>query len=217
MQFEMDSHPATYWGTPASVCANIKGQRRRQVIAHAVENGGVSEFNPAYFADSASPVLMTRLRKADPQFGILGEILPDYLVSEVEVARAVLEIDPRDILSLRARRDGGSFRYRVVCEASRNECWRFEYDGGISVTPLALSGVVQRLTQACLVRVNLPELKKTKEEAMGFPLAVLRGRARRVAAVMARVESSFYPMLAEYFESLAPPSGNSVPESPKGE
>jgi hypothetical protein len=131
-EFDLDFRPDDYSDVEdpiSAVLVNVKGTQRREMItdilsgrakAWAEQLGAgplvelmLSELAPGIAAESLPDAM--ELGHVHPSF-MGGEFLPDAKPGEVEVARIQLRSTTADVISVRARRSGSGYRYRVVDE-----------------------------------------------------------------------------------------------------
>ena len=92
--------PASYWEESdplTTILRNVKGTNRRQMITDFWNQGRFSDLNPMLLTDSASPELCRELGAIHPSF-MGGEYLPDFLPTEVEIARIELKSTTSDVV-----------------------------------------------------------------------------------------------------------------------
>lgn len=120
--YDFGYRPATYWETPGALLANIKGEQRRRRVKEFLDSGNVEALESWVLSESLSEEERVALGRIHPLL-MGGEYLPDYEGSEVEVARVALQSTTGDVISVRACRNDGTIRYRVVDEyESQFEC-----------------------------------------------------------------------------------------------
>ena len=115
-RFDMKFRPAAYWEGPDAGFANIKGEMRRRMLKKALKTGDFMGLPDSLLSDSLSEDERLSIGRIHPAY-MGGEYLPDYLPSEVEVARVSLNSVTWDVVSVRARPGAdGLIHYRVVDE-----------------------------------------------------------------------------------------------------
>jgi hypothetical protein len=185
----LDYRPETYWGSPESVFANVKGEERRKAIRAAFETGEGTGIPENILADELSPVVRDVASRVDPR-NMGGEFLPGYEPGEIEIARIVLASVTQDVMSIRAARTDGRIYYRVVDE------YDMAYQTSIqdSDVPLTLRELIQLLDSIETGGVS------------GSPEAILNSqRPHRTAEEVqdtvdfVRVYSDFYPELESWY------------------
>ena len=63
-----DYRPTTDWGIPAGLLANIKGQRRRQLITRVAATGDLGDPDPRWLAEAVSEEEQNALAMIRPSF-----------------------------------------------------------------------------------------------------------------------------------------------------
>jgi hypothetical protein len=120
--FDLDFRPGSYWDDAdpvAAILRDIKGERRRQLVADALR-GGDDDIPEEMLRSALSEDDRTHWGRAHPTF-MGGEYLPDLPGGATEIARIVLQSTLMDVFSLRARRvargkHAGRLRFDVVDE-----------------------------------------------------------------------------------------------------
>jgi hypothetical protein len=113
---DLDFRPESYWDQPGGKHANVKGQLRRRAIAASEVSGDADLAPPEVREESISDADKSFLQLMHPSYRA-GEDLPDYPEGEVEIARlAYTQTVHCEVTSIRARRESGRIRYRVVDE-----------------------------------------------------------------------------------------------------
>src|ERR1022692_2397225 len=110
--------PQSYWydqDVLATLLRNVKGTQRRRMITDYWKQGRLPELEEELLKDTLSEEARVQLGKIHPSF-MGGEYLPDYLDTEVEIARIELASTTSDVISIRAARDPQGIRYRIVQE-----------------------------------------------------------------------------------------------------
>src|SRR5262249_4767409 len=80
-----------------------------------LDAGNVESLEKWILAESVTEAERVALGQHHPAL-MGGEYLPGYQDEEVEIARVSLQSTTGDVISIRARRDRGAIRYRVVDE-----------------------------------------------------------------------------------------------------
>jgi hypothetical protein len=106
-QYNLGFRPSTYWETPDTVLANIKGEQRRRAIRKLLDAGDVEVLEERLLAESLTDEERRALGRLHPSL-MGGEYLPTYQGDEVEIARVALQSTTGDVVSFRARREGGT-------------------------------------------------------------------------------------------------------------
>ena len=166
---------AQYYGS------RVKGELRRRYAADLANSG---EYDEEIMSEALSDAGRSAVGAIHPSL-MGGEYLPDFLEGEIEVARVVLQSTTMDVISLRARREGGEYAYRIVDE------YETEFDFTIDNTYKSLSmlEIVGAINKNELVTgpldLNL-EGGALPSELCGF----------------VSVTSSYYPGLMEHYERV---------------
>lgn len=186
VEIDLDFQPLSYWG-PQSLSAyfgsHITGELRRRVAKQEADTGSSS-------AEPLQPSLddATRSIRASvhPWF-MGGEYLPPMRPDEVEIARVTLRSTTMDVFSLRARRSGQRFYYRLVDEYMDQEPpERFVVKPKWSKNPLSMRQVISIIDENGLID-DWRELNfdgTNIDDIFDFATA----------------SSEFYPKLAEYYD-----------------
>lgn len=208
--YQMDFQPASYWDHAdpvAAILQNVKGDLRRELIRDILAGGGekrahyeaiLGDLDAEIFAPSSSESFRARMALVNPHW-LGGELLPDYLRGEVEIARIVLDSVTRDVYSVRARRvraQGGEddsvarIAYRIVDE----------YEGGwvlpreTSASPLTLGELIDLIDGARVDGAGAESLTDSLRDACDNAES---GRT------FVRVSSELYPELDAWYEERA--------------
>lgn len=193
---DMDYRPETYWPesrTPEQLLANIKGKARRDMARRILaEEGfaGLNEFVAREELEGEDLIMWGRVHPA--MMG--GEYLPGLQPGEVEIARISLASTTGDQISIRAKIDDGKIRYTVADEYESS----FHLFLESSEAPLTLEELV-----------NFIDESKYDGDSYSGGLAISHMDANLAGGCEAEelegfvsVESSFYPGLASYYESV---------------
>jgi hypothetical protein len=114
--------PASYWDTPDTIFANIKGEQRRLMLKRLLDEGNVEELQEWMLKDKLTEEERIVIGRIHPIL-MGGEYLPDYDSQEVEIARVALQSTTGDVISIRARKGDGIVHFSVVDEyESEFEC-----------------------------------------------------------------------------------------------
>jgi hypothetical protein len=188
---DLDFRPESYWKHPGRKRANIKGHLRRKRIAARDAGSNTEPIPPEMREDSISEASKTLLLRMHPSFRS-GEDLPDYLEDEVEIARLANTYTVFcEVTSIRARREAGRIKYRIVDEyESTISCARDE-----SERPLSLREVIDLIDTA------------SQGGIVGFYFGVfedwwLRDEQSSPTewAGSIEVSSTFYPKIGAYYD-----------------
>ena len=188
-----DYRPTTYWDIPAVLLANIKGERRRQLIKRLAATGDLAELGTRWVVETLTEDEQNALAMIHPSF-MGGEFLPDYPSGEVEIARVCLESLLADVISIRARRDGTQIRYRIVDEYKND----FEFAPTVTDTPLSLAELIHLMDTASNPFTDSVGLTNSFRDDNLEP-----GIDAETLVDFVRVSSLFYPQLEEYYRAEA--------------
>jgi hypothetical protein len=195
---DLDFRPDSYWDAPRRKRANVKGHLRRRLIAAAEAVGDTDSIPPEMREDSISEASKIVLQHMHPSYRS-GEDLPDSLENEVEIARLANTYTVFcEVTSIRARRQAGRIRYRVVDEyESKIRCARKE-----SVHPLALREVIELIDTATVAGLTGLYFctfevwwRENEEWWLSHPESSPTEWAGNI-----EVSSTFYPQLGLYYE-----------------
>ena len=202
--FDLDFQPASYWDDAdpvAAILRDIKGERRRQVVAEALRHG-MDDVPDTLVQSTLSEGERTNWGLYHPTF-MGGEYLPNLARGATEIARIVLQSTTMDVYSLRARRIGrgkhaGRLRFDFVDEYET--VWRLR--PRYADEPLSLGGVIRLIDTArsnseSYIHANF--LLNICEYQW-----VYRGTAEDAynATGFVSIDSSVYPDLGRYYAAL---------------
>lgn len=182
--------PSSYWVDPnplAAILRNVKGARRRKLLARRWSEGNLLAVPAELLGESLSADAIARLERIDRSFGG-GETLPGYLPFETEIARIEIEWETIDVISLRARPAKGRIRYRMLDAAGTV----FEMSLKSSREPLTLRKLIEFLETSSCIGISF-----------GSSFEGVRIRARENPEILGAVpvvSSCFYPQLAVHYE-----------------
>ena len=197
-EFNLDYRPPFYFG-PQDLKdfynSRILGQIRRSFVSESIDKSNIS-------ASFRETLLDQNLRDALGQIHpsmMGGEYLPQYLKSEIELCRVVLNSTNMDVTSLRVRKQKQRYAYRIVDEYSN----KFILTKKTSTKPLLMREVIQILNTS-------KEILYDTEEEMGHvglikPMIEYMkqdGCRKEESIDFVTVESTFYPELFAYYEQL---------------
>jgi hypothetical protein len=187
---DLEFRPTSYWATPESRFANVKGRVRREAVKKALEEGHLDELPPEIASDELSRSAVEAAGRIHPSF-MGGEYLPKYDEDEIEIARVNLQSVTFDVISIRAWRKEGEIFYRVVDEYDS----RFDLFIESSEEPLTLRELIELID-------NTDNLDA--EDSGGLVWGVLdyhvdNGSDPEEMRTFVDVESPFYPQLARYY------------------
>ncbi len=186
---DFDFTPADYRDVASPAAAlllNVKGDLRRRLLRDLLNGRGTPGVDPSLWSESAPDLARGLLARVHPQW-MGGEHLPPYLPGEVEIARVTLANVTRDVISVRARRRGGRYRYRVVDDYGAR--WRLKVQS--SAKPLPLRLLILLIDTACLAETRWPDLTEELRNAHGGEPAE--------AASFVEVTSDVYPSLEAHY------------------
>ncbi len=190
---DYDFTPADYRDVSSPTAAlllNVKGDLRRRLLKDLLTGRGTPGVDPSLWSESAPEIGRGLLARVHPQW-MGGEHLPPYLDGEIEIARVTVANVTRDVISVRARRRGGRYRYRVVDDYGAR--WRLMVKS--SVRPLPLRLLILLIDSACLADTRWPDLTEELRNAHGGEPAE--------AAGFVEVTSDVYPQLETHYEEKA--------------
>jgi hypothetical protein len=202
--FDIDFRPESYWDDAdpvAAILRNIKGERRRQIVADALQCG--DEDIPDELVTSALPDDdRTQWGLAHPTF-MGGEYLPNLARGATEIARIVLQSTLMDIFSLRARRVArGKHAGRLHFDLMDEYQSRYRLSPRHADGPLSLGEVIRLVDTA---RGNGEEYIHSNYVLNFCEWQWDRDRSAESAYDATRfvsVHSSVYPDLGRYYEAL---------------
>ena len=187
-----DFRPSSYWDLAdpiAAILQNVKGQRRREILRHHLISGEAvypDDWEEALLSPSL-PARHLRILTGVHQSWLGGERLPDYLPGEVEIARLVLSTPTRAVFAVRARREDGTIRFRMVGDEDHRP-WTIQPES--SPHPLAFAELC-----ALILSAAHPEWP-----ADGRPLddRLRSGMPRQDGGFFVHADSEIYPGLREW-------------------
>jgi hypothetical protein len=184
--FDTEYRPRSYFVTEPgiAVLSRIKGAERRNLV-RALGPEGVP---PEVSAESLSEADREAAGAIHPSL-MGGEYLPDLQPEEVEIARYELDSVTGDVISLRARWEGGKIRYEMVDEYDE----QYDISPESSAEPLTFEQLVQLMD-----REGLPNRVRDNN----YECEHDRAAAERLVT-MVRVTSEFYPELTCYYDIQA--------------
>jgi hypothetical protein len=146
MSINMNYRPPTYWPESENreqCLTKILGKARRDITRKILNRGGIKELN-AVGAELSQGEFGGNDRQAwgslHPNF-MGGEYLPTYDDDEVEIIRISLKSTTADKICVRACRQNGTIKYRVVDEYDTDYVLPIDH----SEHPLALSELINLL------------------------------------------------------------------------
>ena len=176
----------------AAIVANIKGDMRREMVLDLLRSD--IPIDPKILEDHMEPEERGSLEQSNPHW-VGGEYLPDYLLGEAEIARIVLASLTRDVYSIRARRENGLLRLRLVDDYHRPWC----VTPATSTQPLTLGELVPLVDTA-----RCQDVENAQADLIGGFLEEGVGASASPETILQRatfitVSSPFYPQLQEHY------------------
>lgn len=195
-EFNLDYRPPFYFG-PQDLKdyynSRILGQIRRNIVSETIDKSNVSA---SFRENSLDQNLRNALGQIHPSM-MGGEYLPQYLRSEIELCRVILDSTTMDVTSLRVRKQKHRYAYRLVDEYSN----KFILTKKTSTKPLSMREVTQILDTSREVLYDTGE----EMEYVGPIKPVIEymkqdGCKKEESIDFVTVESAFYPELFAYYE-----------------
>lgn len=193
---DLSFRPETYWPEDSlrlALLGNVQGEMRRRLILEALELGDAEIPPEGLLQPVLQPDLRDFLGKIHPML-MGGEHLPDYLPTEVEIARVFMRSTTGDVISVRARLEGDDLiHYRIVDEYQDDPDWPpYTLAIPISETSLTLGEIIRQLEESSFgsdPNIVLGPIARNLNE--GSEAEYMRG--------FITVSSNFYPTLGEMF------------------
>ena len=196
-QFDLSYRPDTYW--PESLdreqlLARIQGEARRDIVRQTLDEGDISDLDPALAASELDEEHRRGLGLIHP--GLMGgEYLPSLDAEDVEIARISLASVTSDQITIRASNVSGQIRYSV--------CDEYETDFTLAFTssehPLRLGELVKLLDGS-----GHPDLQEGCGLLVCYWELMFESSADpEYCTAFAWIESAWYPELAAYYEQVA--------------
>ena len=195
-EFNLDYRPPFYFG-PQDLKdfynSRTLGQIRRNIISETIDKSNISA---SFRENSLDQNLRDALGQIHPSM-MGGEYLPQYLRSEIELCRVILDSTTMDVTSLRVRKQKHRYAYRLVDEYSN----KFILTKKTSAKPLSMREVTQILDTSREVLYDTGE----EMEYVGLIKPVIEymkqdGCKKEESIDFVTVESAFYPELFAYYE-----------------
>lgn len=186
--------PKDYWNDTTveqAVLRGVKGRRRRELLSQALADGQFENVAEEIQSAEIPDDLRRRLERIHPSF-MGGEYLPGYTSDETEIARIELESTTSDVISIRARREGGRIHYRVVDEYQ--EVFRCHPES--SARPFSLGEFIEFIDAVSHNDLWGPYSLAYNE------LNADAGTERRNLRHFTRISSDLYPQLSDHFERV---------------
>jgi len=115
---DYQQRPISYWDDRdvlASLLRDVVGTARRKLITDCWRKGRLEELCDHLLENTLSDAARKHLSRIHPTL-MGGEYLPEFGSGETEIARLELESTTADVISIRARRECGLIRFRIVDE-----------------------------------------------------------------------------------------------------
>ena len=195
-EFNLDYRPPFYFG-PQDLKdfynSRILGQIRRDIVSETIDKSNVSA---SFRENSLDQNLRDALGQIHPSM-MGGEYLPQYLRSEIELCRVILNSTTMDVTSLRVRKQKHRYAYRIVDEYSN----KFIITKKTSTKPLSMREITQILDTSREILYDTGE----EMEYVGLIKPVIEymkqdGCKKEESIDFVTVESTFYPELFAYYE-----------------
>jgi hypothetical protein len=204
-KYDMDFRPGSYWDLSdvvTTMLSRIKGEARKQRARHMLETGKSSEYQNFLLAEKLTEQEREAVTRIHPTL-MGGEYLPDYNDSEVEIARVALDSTTADVISIRAWREGGRIRYRIVDEYEST----FVHEPTSSERSLSMAelvGLIDGARHEGWAENDPPYTGLTRafRDSSLDPTAPCVEDAEDLVDFVT-VESDFYPQLRAWFEEEA--------------
>jgi hypothetical protein len=137
---DYDYRPTSYWAKQNlhQLVANIKGAERKKTTLALIEEGRLDEANEFVLADGLSEEDRALAGEVHPAL-MGGEYLPDYGVTEVEIARVTMASTTQGVISIRAFTAKRGIGFKVVDEYNST----FAIRPSFSKRPLSLRQLVR--------------------------------------------------------------------------
>jgi hypothetical protein len=186
---DMTFRPVSYWDTPDTIFANIKGEQRRLMLRKVAEQGDAEELQEWLLKDKLTEEERKLIGRIHPLL-MGGEYLPDYEGDEVEIARVALQSTTGDVISIRARKSGGAIHYLIVDEYES----QFEYSPNRTKAPLTLGELINLIDTVKNDSMEYVGLTNTFRD-----MNLDAGSDPEDLVDFVTVSSPFYPQLEEHY------------------
>jgi hypothetical protein len=183
--------PTSYWDTPDTIFANIKGEQRRLTLKRLLDEGDVEELQHWMLKDKLTEEERELVGRMHPLL-MGGEYLPDYDSREVEIARVALQSTTGDVISIRACKGDGIIHYSVVDEYESE----FECAPASSQAPLTVGELIKLIDTVRNESMDYVGLTTTFRD-----MNLDAGGDPDDLADFVRVSSPFYPQLEQHYTS----------------
>ena len=187
--YNLKYRPVDYFDE-LSVLTNIKGQYRRMVIRQLISKGEAETIPNEYFSQSLPEAMIKQLEEKSSRMAS-GEYLPDYLPGECELARIIYDTIGLEIISIRVRKDGHKFLYRVVDERDT----QFTCRPKSSRKPLTLKRLIKLINN---IKAPKDSYFSTRLKGGDIQIILNPGGTAEIAHRF-EVESEFYPTLGRWY------------------
>jgi hypothetical protein len=189
MASDMTFRPASYWDTPDTIFANIKGEQRRRMLRRVLDEGDGEKLQEWMLKDKLTEDERKLIGRMHPLL-MGGEYLPDYDSQEIEIARVALQSTTGDVISIRARSSDGMIHYSVVDEYGS----KFECSPTSTQAPLTLAELINLIDTVRNKSMEYVGLTTTFRD-----MNLLDESDPEDLVDFVRVSSTFYPQLEEYY------------------
>lgn len=187
--FAYDWRPKSYrpaFDLRARVLTTVKGEARRRAAERLIDEGELEAVEGPLVSESVSESERDALGRLHPML-MGGEYLPDLEPNEIEIARVALRSVTGDVLSVRARFEGGRIRYQINDEYETE----FHSEPEVSDKPLTLGQLINLIDHA----------QEDGGIATGFlDFNYANGATLRQLKGFVTVSSAFYLELRDYYE-----------------
>lgn len=196
VQFDLSYRPDTYFPesrTRDQLLSTIKGQARRELVAHTLEEEGFSSLDSFIARPELTEDQRQSWGRIHPDL-MGGEYLPDFEETEVEIARVSLQSVTFDQISVRAEDYGDSIRLSVVDEYDTEFDLPFE----VIPEPLTFGELVDFLDNTTSVGYVGGKGLVTGHWWAQY---ISENHSIEEATDFASIESAFYPDLKAYYRT----------------
>jgi hypothetical protein len=192
----MEFRPDTYWPvslTQAQLIDRISGKVRRDMARDILEAEGFAGLS-TFLGRETLPIAQREMwGRVHPAF-MGGEYLPPLLEGEVEIVGLSLASTTSDQISIRARREGGGIRYRIVNEYEA-EGLNYETSFDWTEAPMTLAELVRFIDES-----GIPGDIYSGGAVMSNWACAYDGDGDvETAWEFVTIHSTFYPQLRDYY------------------
>ena len=205
VDLDFSYRPDSYWeheDPVEAILVGIEGEVRRQLVRAAFERGDAGAIPDLLLEDELDEEERRAWGAIHPLY-MGGEYLPADLPGEVSIVRVSLNSTTGDVMSLRARPVTGGIGYRIVDEYETEFPLAFR----TSPRPVTTAGVVRLLDETHGLCAHAGPGLVFGPVVMNFGSGPRKREPAEIekwwreASRFARVQSSFYPGLAEWYAS----------------